>query len=194
MRVAALYDIHGNLRALEAVLQDVDAAGVDLILIGGDVVFGPLPNETLERLNALGKRVRFLRGNTDRYQIESQPDPDPSPWGAARRWVGERLTSAQREQIAAWPETLVLEIDRLGLALFCHGSPRSDEEIVTPLRADSRLREILAGVSQKLVVHGHTHIRYDRVFEGTRLVCPGSVGSPYEAEPGAYWALLGPEV
>jgi putative phosphoesterase len=194
MRVAALYDIHGNLRALESVLRDVERAGVDVILIGGDVVMGPIPTETLERLNALGQRVRFIRGNTDRNLIEPPRNPDPSPWASSFRWVAERLTAAQREQIATWPETLVLDVDGLGPTLFCHGSPRSDEEIVTPLTSESRLREILAGVSPKLVVHGHTHIRYDRMFESTRLVCPGSVGMPYEGEPGAFWALLGPEV
>ena len=194
MRIAALYDIHGNRWALESVLAEIEAARVDQILIGGDVVFGPEPRETLDRLNGLGERVRFIRGNTDRELLGPETDSDTGPWAQHRRWVAKRLTPAQHEQIAAWPETATLELDRLGSALFCHGSPRSDEEIVTPITSEPRLRAILAGVEPKIVVHGHTHIRYDRTFDGTRLVNPGSVGMPYEVEPGAYWALLGPDV
>ncbi len=95
---------------------------------------------------------------------------------------------------ADWPLTLELDVDGLGPVLFCHGSPRSEHEIVTKVSPEPRLEEILAGVSADVVVHGHTHVRYDRRVAGRRLVCPGSVGMPYEGVRGAFWALLGPDV
>jgi putative phosphoesterase len=93
-----------------------------------------------------------------------------------------------------WPLTLELDVDGLGRALFCHGSPRSEHEIITKVSPEGRLAEILAGVSADVVVHGHTHVQYDRRSAGKRLLCPGSVGMPYEGVRGAFWALLGPDV
>jgi putative phosphoesterase len=179
MRVAALYDVHGNLPALEAVLAEVEELAPDLVVVGGDSVTGPFPRETLAALNALGERARFIRGNCDR---------DPGAFAVAR------LSDAEREHLASLPPTLTLEIDGLGPTLFCHGSPRSDEEIITPLTPPERLDPMLVGVDEEVVVHGHTHVRYERRLADKRLVGPGSVGMPYEDEPGAYWALLGPGV
>jgi predicted phosphodiesterase len=87
-----------------------------------------------------------------------------------------------------------VEVDGLGAVLFCHGSPRSDEEILTRISAEARVAAAVAGVEERVVVSGHTHVQFDREIAGKRLVNPGSVGMPYGAQPGAYWALLGPDV
>jgi putative phosphoesterase len=190
-RVAALYDIHGNLPALEAVLAEVERERPDLVVVGGDVVVGPLPSGTLEALDSLGDRALYVRGNTDRAVAEL---PKDDGWAARYAWVRSELTEERVASMNAWPETVVIEIEGLGPTLFCHGSPRSDEEILTRATPAERLRPILAGVEEPVVVCGHTHVQFDRTWERWRLVNAGSVGMPYEGSPGAHWALLGPDV
>jgi putative phosphoesterase len=179
MRVAALCDVHGNVHALDAVLAEVEAEKADAIVFGGDIAAGPRPVETLGRIERLGDRALFVCGNTDREPGE---------------WVAARLSEEQRRFLAGLPATQLLEVDGLGPTLFCHGSPRSDSEILTAVTSDERLREILAGVEAAVVVCGHTHHQFDRIVDGMRLVNAGSVGMAYEGRPGAYWALLGPDV
>jgi putative phosphoesterase len=195
MRVAALYDIHGNLPALEAVLAEVDEIRPDVVLIGGDMALGPFPRETLERLSSLGEGVRFIRGNADRVLVEEVHEvTGPSPWPERQAWTRTQLTEQQRRLLASLSHTATLDVAGLGKVLFCHGSPRSDEEIITRATSPERLSEILSGVDERVVVCGHTHVQFDRVIGVARLVNAGSVGMPYEDGPGAYWALLGPDV
>ena len=195
MRVAALYDVHGNLPALEAVLEDAEQAGADTVLFGGDIVAGPLPRETLERVRALGERAHCIRGNGDRYVVAAAGHAaGDGPAERAAAWAASQLSDDDVAFVAALPEHLVLEIDGLGPTLFCHGSPRSDEEIITPATDEARLRELLADVDERLIVCGHTHMQFDRALDERRVVNAGSVGMPYEGEPGAYWALFGPDV
>jgi predicted phosphodiesterase len=177
MRIAGLYDVHGNLPALEAVLQDVEREDVDAIVFGGDIAAGPMPRETLARVHSLD--ARSIRGNADRPN-------DEAPESA---WVWERLDDDEIAWLVGLPETLVL-----GDAFFCHATPGSDTEIVTELTTDERLEGLLAGVAEPLVVAGHTHMQLDRMVGSKRFVNPGSVGMPYEAEPGAYWAIVGDAV
>ena len=177
-RVAALYDIHANLPALDAVLADAEEA--DLVVVGGDFSHGPLPAETVDRLRGLGDRVRFIRGNADREV--ARPDA----------WQREPLGEERLAFLAGLPETVTIEIDGLGSVLFCHGSPRSDEEILTAVTPEDRLARILADVAEPVVVCGHTHHQFDRTAHGIRVVNAGSVGMPYEGRPGAFWAMLGP--
>jgi putative phosphoesterase len=191
-RVAALYDVHGNLPALEAVLADADEA--DLIVAGGDVVGGPFPAETLERLRALGDRVRWLRGNAERELVEQPPPREAGPPPGELERLRAALTDEQVDFLYGLPERVELELPGLGQVLFCHATPQNDLDIVTPLTPEERLRRILAGATADVVVAGHTHIQEDRRVGGIRWVNAGSVGMPYEDEPGAYWALLGPEV
>jgi putative phosphoesterase len=197
LRVAALYDIHGNLPALEAVLVEVEAAAPDLIVVGGDVVAGPLPGETLDRLVALGDRVRWVMGNADRMVIEAYDRGGPAdPEDAIDRldaWVAQQLTRAQRDRLAGFEPLVRAEVDGLGSVLFCHGSPRDDEEIITAISPDERLAPILDGVTEDVVVCGHTHHQFDRHVCGKRVLNAGSVGRPYEDEPAAYWLWLGPD-
>jgi len=175
MRVAALSDVHGNLPALEAVLAEVASLEVDRIVSCGDVVAGPFPRDCLERLRAAG--AEFLRGNADR---ESPRAPE---W--MWEWIVEHLDPASLEFIAGWPPTISLD----GV-LYCHGSPRDDDEILTKVSPDERYRAALAGVTERVVVGGHTHVQYERVVDGIRFVNAGSVGIPYEGKQGAFWALL----
>lgn len=194
MRVAALYDVHGNLPALEAVLADVERAGVDAIVVGGDVALGPMPRETLERLLALGEGVRWVRGNADRELVAPTGSDGDDVWRRRSAWAADQLTTGQRELLRVLPTTLTIEIEGLGPALFCHGSPRSDEEIITSVSPDERLLPMLDGVAERVVVCGHTHVQFDRVVDSIRVVNAGSVGMPYQGSPGAFWALLGPDV
>jgi len=187
-RVAALYDIHGNLPALEAVLAEVDA---DTLLVGGDAVLGPMPRETLALLRERG--AIFIRGNCDREV--SAPSEGDEIWQRRARWAHEQLDGEALAFLQGLPHPLTLEVDGLGDVLFCHGSPRSDEEILTAITPPKRLDPILDGVRERVVVSGHTHAQFDRLVGDRRLVNAGSVGMAYEGQAGvAAWALLGPEV
>jgi putative phosphoesterase len=186
VRVAALNDIHGNLPALEAVLSDPRLEDANAVVVGGDVVDGPFPAETLDALEALGGRVRFLRGNADRLVLEGTDD--------RHLWCRDQLGDARATRVAAWPQTLSLEVDGLGPVRFCHATPRSDDELVTRITPEDEVAEVLEGTEETVVVCGHTHIQYDRRVARWRLVCAGSVGWPYEGHPGAFWLLLGPDV
>jgi putative phosphoesterase len=185
--VAALYDVHGNLPALEAVLAEIAEIEPNLVVVGGDVCLGPMPRETLDGLLGAGRAMRFVRGNADREAAEGSGEHGGP-------WVAERLTADQRDFLARLPLTEEVDVRGLGRVVFCHATPRSDEEIVTRVTPEGRMREILANVAADLVVCGHVHVRYDRVVAGRRIVNPGSVGLPYEGGPGAYWAVLGGDV
>jgi predicted phosphodiesterase len=189
LRVAALYDVHGNLPALEAVLAEVpdDAE----IVIGGDVAYGPFPSETLDRLRALGDRVHWLRGNADR---ELTPGEQGLADPANIDWVRGRLSAAQLSFLYGLPPTVTLDVDGLGRVLFCHATPQNDLDIFTERTPEERLVPVFAGVAADLVVVGHTHMQFDRAVAGLRVVNAGSIGMAYEDAPGAYWTLLGPAV
>jgi putative phosphoesterase len=174
VRVAALYDVHGNLPALEAVLDEVATLGVDTIVVGGDVVAGPFPRQTFDRLAALGNRCVYVRGNADREV--AQADDEQSRW--CRRQLGGRI-----DAVAGWPLTATAD----GI-LFCHATPVSDEEIITRLTPDDAVARAFGDT--KVAIVGHTHVQFDRRVGNLRLVNAGSVGLPYEGTPGARWALV----
>jgi len=161
MHVAALYDVHGMPWALEAVLAELDT---DAIVFGGDLVWGPYPRETLALIRSLDAQV--VRGNADR---------DPG------EWVESQLSEEELRWLKELPQTLSVDD-----VLYCHATPRSDEEIVTPETSDELLEEMLAGVDERLVVGGHTHMQQRR----GRYVNAGSVGMPYEGEVAAFWAVI----
>ena len=197
MRVAALYDIHGNLPALEAVLEDVRKAGVNRVVIGGDVVPGPMPCETIALLRDLDLPVQFIRGNGDRevvgWRRGEESSVIPESYRETMRWVARQLHPDEETLLAAWPLAVTVQVDGIGEVLFCHATPRNDTEIFTQRTAEDRLRPVFNGVKAPLVVCGHTHMQFDRMVGTTRVVNAGSVGMPF-AEPGAYWLLLGPDV
>jgi predicted phosphodiesterase len=185
-RVAALADVHGNAPALEAVLAEVELAAPDLIIFGGDLTWGSLPRETLDLVRSLSIPARFVRGNGDRAV------------GTLLEGRGEWMASAHSAEdaafVAGFDPTVSVDVDGLGPTCFCHGSPRSDIECVTERTPAERVRELTAEVDECVVVTAHVHVQYDRTVDGVRLLSPGSVGLPYEGRPGAYWALLGPDV
>ena len=181
-RIAVLCDIHGNLPALEAVVPELD---VDLVVVGGDIASGPFPLETLSLLRSLPVPVRYVRGNADRVlDLDGIPEPNRS----ARLWVAERLGEENLQFLAELPLDLVIDSFH-----FCHGAPGSDTEPITRVTPDDRLRRLLEGVAERVVVCGHTHVQFDREVDGVRVLNAGSVGAPYEAEPAAYWLELHPE-
>ncbi|WP_328608076.1 metallophosphatase family protein [Amycolatopsis sp. NBC_00345] len=191
--VAVLSDIHGVLPALDAVLAEPDVQAADVVVLCGDHAAGPLPVPTLDRLVALGDRAVWVRGNADRELVTlagggttSIPDPI-APWAAAR------LRPDQVRLLAGLPLTVTLDIDGLGEVLFCHATPRDDEEVVLVDSPLSRWAEVLEGVTAPTVVCGHTHMPFTRLADRRRVVNPGSVGMPY-GTTGAHWARLGPGV
>jgi predicted phosphodiesterase len=208
MKIAVLYDIHGNLPALEAVLEEARRAGVDRLVVGGDVVPGPLPGGTLGRLLDLDLPVDFIHGNGELSTLAQMAALDGSPvtyWGTVSgrplpepdlrniRWTAEQLKDEYEIVLAGWPKTLRLHLDDLGEVLFCHSTPRSETEVFTRLTSEERLSPIFMGLGASLVVCGHTHMQFDRMVGKTRVVNAGSVGMPM-GQPGACWLLLGPDV
>jgi putative phosphoesterase len=196
MRVAALYDIHGNHQALQAVLKDVRRVGVDRIVIGGDVVPGPMPRETFTELLDLDIPTDFIRGNGDRSVLEHLAGVDtgsvPEAFRPVIRWNAEQMGARHALEMSRWPATLRLEIEPLGFVLFCHATPRSDTEIFTRRTAEEALRTVF-GDTPPIVVCGHTHMQFDRPVGSVRVVNAGSVGMPF-GDPGAYWLLLDGDV
>ena len=179
-------------------LAEVEAAAPDLVVIGGDVASGPLPAETLDRLARLGERAAWVMGNADRelvdlYDAGTRPEDVEDPIARLDAWCAQRLTRAHRDRLAACEPLVRAEVDGLGPVLFCHGSPRSDTEIITALSPPERLAPMLEGVEERVVVCGHTHHQFDRSLLGRRVLNAGSVGMPNEDEAAAYWLWLGPD-
>lgn len=194
MRIAALYDIHGNLPALEAVLADVRAAGVDRIVVGGDVLPGPMPHEALSLLRGLDLPVDFIRGNGDRETLAwsrgQESSAVPASYRDAMRWNAQQLQPADADAIARWPTTLRLTIPSIGNVLFCHATPQNDTDIFTRRTPEEWLLGTFRAIDADVVICGHTHMPFDRQIGGTRVVNAGSVGMPF-GEPGAAWLLVG---
>lgn len=108
-------------------------------------------------------------------------------------WTAGQLASEHRDFLAALPQSLTLSVEGIGEVLFCHATPRSDDEIFTGRTADDRVRPMIAGVKQKIMVCGHTHMQFDRTVDDVRILNAGSVGMPY-GHVGAHWLLIGPDV
>jgi putative phosphoesterase len=185
-KVAVIADVHGNAPALAAVLEEIEREQPDLIVSCGDLTWGPLPEETFEL--ARGLNARFVRGNADRALLEGVSESE------REQWMQVHHSDEMRQFLGAFEENAIVEVDGLGPVRFCHGSPRSDEECVTPETPEERVREFSAGVDERVIVTAHVHIQFDREVAGIRSVNAGSVGLPYEGRPGAYWALIGPDV
>jgi predicted phosphodiesterase len=200
MRVAAIYDIHANFPALEAVLHDIHQASVDLIIVGGDVFPGPMPNEAIDLLLRLDIPVQFIHGNGDREVLAQMQGVEtdwfrnaPEFWREPVRWTARQLPLPLTSRLSAWPGTLTVAIAPLGEVFFCHATPRNDMECFTRLTPEPVLAPVFAGIHAPIVVCGHTHMQFDRTVGPTRVLNAGSVGMPF-GEPGAYWLLLGPGV
>lgn len=182
--LALLYDIHGNLPALEAVLADAGAAGADRYLLGGDyALFGAWPQETVARLDAL-RGATWIRGNGERWAADPEQAPLP-PVRQAARACAEALGEETVARLAALPEQAVLDGVRC-----CHGTPGSDVIGLLPEPTPEE-PEQLAAVRERRLVAGHTHLPFERTSaSGIALLNPGSVGMPFDGDPRAAYALL----
>jgi predicted phosphodiesterase len=185
MKVMALYDIHGNIDALEAVLADPRAADPDVVVIGGDVVPGPFARATLDRLSHLD--ARWLRGNGEREVAEAVGAPEPAEDDVVARYarISARELGDERA-LALGRLPLTVELDG---ATFFHATPRDDAEILTRISSPERWAAALAGLAG-LAVAGHTHQQDDRQVTSVRFVNAGSVGLPYEGDGAARWAWV----
>jgi putative phosphoesterase len=197
MRAAAIYDIHGNLPALEAVLDQIARENVDRIVVGGDVVCGPMTADVMERLLGVDVPIDFIQGNAEDSVLTEMagaehPTPFPEPILEVLRWEARELRRF-RELMAGWPMTLTHRIDGLGDVLFCHATPRDLNEIFVESTPVDVLLPIFEAARADVVVCGHTHMPFDRTIGTVRVVNAGSVGMPFAA-PGAYYVLLGPVV
>jgi predicted phosphodiesterase len=185
VKVLALYDIHGNVDALEAVLADPRADGPDVVVVGGDAVPGPFAAATLDRLETLGAGVRWIRGNGEREVAEAVDGPAPADDDLAARTAAITAAELGPERARALGEPpLTVELDGV---LYCHASPRRDDEMLTRLSSPERWAAALAGAGAALVVAGHTHQQDDRAVGDVRFVNAGSVGLPYEGDGAARW-------
>lgn len=193
MRVASLYDIHGNLPALEAVIADLRRQDVDRIVVGGDVLPGPLATECLDLLTNLDIPIEFIRGNGDRAVIDmihgQSPTSVPEQAWPMIKWNADHLNESQQRALESWPPTMRMQVDGIGKVLFCHATPQSDRPIFTRRTTEEKLLPLFAAIDADLVVCGHTHMQYDRNVGSLRVINSGSVGMPF-GNPGAYWLLL----
>jgi putative phosphoesterase len=183
LRVAALYDIHGNLPALEAALAEVEREGVDAIVVGGDIASGPpQPREVVELVQSL-PNVHAIRGNADRLHDREHAGED------GLGWLFDQLGDEQVEWLVSLPFSVVLDD-----TLYVHSNPKDDTTMVTELTTDEKLTGLLEGIVQSRVVAGHTHMQLERRVGKSLFVNAGSVGWPYEGRTGAYWAILDEDV
>ena len=182
-----LYDVHGNLDALQAVLAEGERAAVDEWLLGGDYcAFGPWPAETLDRLREL-PNATWIRGNGERWLV----DPPQEMPEEQLEFIHAALASTIAQLPASdvdWLIGLPAFADRED-AFYCHGSPRSDVESFTR-EAEEEDTRLLAGIRERQVVFGHSHLQFRRGGpSATDLVNPGSVGMPLDGDPRAAWAV-----
>ncbi len=197
MPTAAIYDIHGNLPALDSVIKEIRRERVDQIVVGGDVFPGPMPRETMERLLSLDIPVQFICGNGDREVLAQMKGVETEwfrgaqeAWREPVRWTAQQLRLENVKALVGCPKTLSVEISGVGEVFFCHATPRNDTEIFTRLTPEEKLLPLFEGVESRLVICGHTHMQFDRMVGKTRVMNAGSVGMPF-GETGAYWLLLG---
>ena len=186
--LALVYDVHGNLPALEAVLADARDQGADAWLIGGDVaLFGPWPEDTVRRLRAL-EPATWIRGNGERWTADPDAAPEPvrGATAAARDALGDTLVA----ELAGLPESAAIADDTRAW----HGSPVSDVRSFTP-EPGADEGELLAGVTERRLIFGHTHLPFRRmsVAGDVELCNPGSVGMPFDGDHRAAYALLAPD-
>lgn len=193
-RVALLADVHGNAPALAAVLLDVEAENVDLLVHAGDLTWGPLVEETLAIIDAYHGRIAFVRGNSERTILELADGTPRDDQTERDDWMTAHHDVAAVAFLRSFSENVVVDIEGLGTVRVCHGSPRGDTECVTVETPHARVREFMAAVEETIVATAHTHVQFDRRVGDVRSLNPGSVGLPYEGRPGAFWALLGPDV
>jgi len=191
MATAVLSDIHGVLPALAAVIAEPAVQAADLIVLTGDIAAGPLPVETLDLLVGLGERVLWVRGNADRDLVALAGGGHSDILDPIAPWAAAQLRPDQIQLLGGLPHPVTRHLEGFGEVVFCHGTPRDDDEVVPVDTRLERWRDALSTMDESVstVVCGHTHMPFVRLAFGRLIVNPGSVGMPY-GRPGAHWALL----
>ncbi|MDD2875881.1 MAG: metallophosphoesterase family protein [Acidiphilium sp.] len=195
MKIAVLADIHGVLPALDAVLTDPAIRTADRIIALGDIAAGPQPNEVMHRLLALGDRVEWLIGNADRELIEYRRGRRTEMPDAIAEFAAQTITDQNIAVLETLPLTLHLTIEGLGPTLFCHATPRADDDIILVDSPYPRWDEVFTAIAPEIetIVCGHTHMPFARLVRGRMVINPGSIGMTY-GRSGPHWAMLGPGV
>ncbi len=188
-----LGDVHGNAVALAAVVEEIRGIDVDLVVWTGDLSWGWEPSSTLALVRSVEVPARYVRGNAERALLELRDGRVEAPT-ERETWMLAQHSEEDLTFIESFEHSHSVEIDIVGETLFCHGSPRSDEELLTAGTSEERVLAAVSDIDARMLVTGHTHAQYDRRLEELRAANPGSVGIPYEGTPGAYWAILGPNV
>ena len=188
-----LGDVHGNAVALAAVLEELRGERVELVVWTGDLTWGHEPRATVDLVRSVEIPSRFVRGNAERALLELR-ECGSEATSERERWMLASHAPSDLALLRSFAHAHSVEIEGLGAVYFTHGSPRSDEELLTEGTPEARVRAATADIAERVLVTGHTHSQYDREVAGVRAVNPGSVGLPYEGRPGAYWALLGGDV
>jgi len=191
MAIAVLSDIHGVLPALDAVLAEPDVAAAELIVLTGDIAAGPQPAQVLDRLTGLGERAVWVRGNAERELVDLARDPGLAAPFPIDRYAAGQLRPEHVALLADLPHPVTLPVDGFGQVLFCHGTPRDDDEVVLVDTRMAKWTEVLADVPDDVttIVCGHTHMPFVRLVDRRLVVNAGSVGMPY-GQAGAQWAHL----
>lgn len=189
--VAVLSDVHGVLPVLEAVLAEPDVQAADRIVVTGDLAAGPQPTETLQALRDLGERAVLVRGNADRELVALARGEAIEPPDEISPWAADQLSDADVALLDGLSHPVIIDVAGFGPIVFCHGSPRHDEEV---LLVDTRLErwaEAFADLPTECatVVCGHTHMPFMRLVDRRLVINPGSIGMPY-GRPGGSWVLL----
>lgn len=189
--VAVLSDIHGVLPVLEAVLTEPAVASADLIVVTGDHASGPQPTQVLDRLAALGDQIVLVCGNADRELVAAAKNPPVDGTDDVTLWAAAQLSTDQVAILAGLPHPVTIDVEGFGPVLFCHGSPRDDDEVVLVDTRLERWAEVFAGLppAVQTVVCGHTHMPFIRLVDRRQVINPGSIGMPYGGS-GGHWALL----
>lgn len=174
-------------------LEELRREHVERIVVGGDVFPGPLAIETFTSLQRLASPTEFIFGNCEVALLAARKGRDPGhmPETAkeSMRWCATQLSDHDEQVLRSWPRTVTLEVQGLGNVLFCHGTPRDENEIFTRLTPESAALKAFSNVNANVVICGHTHMQFDRMLGNMRVVNAGSVGMPF-GKPGADWLLL----
>ena len=185
--IALIADIHGNLAALDAVLDALGAEPPDEIVCLGDVAAtGPQPREVLRRLRELGCPV--VMGNADAELLDAAPvgpetGEDARRFADIARWSADQLDDADRVFLASFHLTVAISLGEERSLLCCHGSPRSYDDVIVATTPDEELDAMMTGHDATIIAGGHTHIRMLRASRGREIVNPGSVGLAYQFFP-----------
>ena len=198
MKIAALFDIHGNLPALNSVLEELSQLNVDKIIIGGDIVSGPMPNETLETLFQIKDKIVWIGGNGDDDVLNAicnKPlNSNLSDNGRLLTdWVANQLGERFIDFLKELPLLYDLVLPGYGSICFCHATPKSKEEIFTPITNEQSIKEIFENINYNIIICGHTHVQFQLMANSIKIMNAGSVGMPFGRNKGADWILITPD-